>query len=236
MLALTVSIAIGLISWTSGTLGPSDQALSMLRSDDSVQVVQESGMIAFTPAGGQPSSGFILYPGARVDFRSYAPLLRMIASRGYLAVGVRSPLNMPILGPNAADKVIAAYPQISDWVVAGHSLGGVLAASYVGRRADVAGLVLWASYPATSLAGRDTKVLSIYGSNDRLSTPEKVLASKERLPEDAVFFEILGGNHSQFGSYGTQPGDGAATIPPEEQWSQIAEKSSRLLEMAIKDN
>jgi hypothetical protein len=225
--------AIGLNSWAAGTLGPSEQALSMLRSDSTVQVVQDSETIVFKPAGSQPSSGFILYPGARVDFRSYAPLLRLIASRGYLAVGVRSPMNLPILSPDAADNVIASYPRISDWVIAGHSLGGVVAASYVGRRPDVSGLALWASYPAASLAGNDVRVLSIYGSNDQLSTPEDVLASRELLPESATFFEILGGNHSQFGSYGIQPGDGAAAIGPEEQWAQITQKSTDLLEMAV---
>lgn len=234
VLALMLITAIGLISWTAGTLGPSEQALSNLHSDSTVQVVQDSEAIAFRPAESEPTSGFILYPGARVDFRSYAPLLRLIASRGYLAVVVRSPLNLPILGPDSADDVIAAYPHVSDWVIAGHSLGGVVAASYVGRRPDVSGLALWASYPASSLVGSDAKVLSIYGSNDQLSTPEDILASRELLPESATFFEIRGGNHSQFGSYGIQPGDGVATIAPEEQWAQIALTSTELLEMAVK--
>ena len=34
--------------------------------------------------------------------------------------------------------------------------------------------------------------------------------------------ELTGGNHAQFGNYGTQQGDGVATISREEQQSQAA--------------
>jgi pimeloyl-ACP methyl ester carboxylesterase len=148
---------------------------------------------------------------------------------------LHSPLNLSFLNPNGADKVIAAYPQITNWVIGGHSLGGVVAASYVARRPAVSGLVLWASYPADdSLLETNAKVLSIYGSNDGLSTPIEVLQSQGLLPPDATFIEIRGGNHSQFGSYGLQPGDGEATIPPEEQWSQITDATIELLELDTK--
>ena len=232
---LVVFFAGGLTIWTAGTLGPSEQALLMLQSDSEVRIMQESDLIAFEPAASQPSSGFILYPGARVDFRSYSPLLREIAARNHLVVVLRSPLNLSFFNANGADEVIAAYPQITNWVIGGHSLGGVVAASYVARRPAVSGLALWASYPADdSLIETNARVLSIYGSNDGLTTPLEVLQSQRLLPPDATFVEIRGGNHSQFGSYGPQPGDREATIPAEEQWAQITDATTELLELATK--
>jgi dienelactone hydrolase len=220
-----------LIVWTEGTLGPSRLALSMLQSDSEVRVRQETNVIVFEPTTRLPSSGFILYPGARVDFRSYSPVLREIAEENHLAAVLRAPLNLSFFNTDGADEVIAAYPNITHWIIGGHSLGGVVAAGYVANLPSSPGLALWASYPANdSLLGTNAKVLSIYGSNDGLTTPEDILQSQDLLPASATFIEIPGGNHSQFGSYGLQPGDGKATIAPEEQWAQIAEAMIEMLE------
>lgn len=222
--ALLLALGGGLIWWTTGTLGPSDLALSALESDSQVRVIQETDQIIFEPVEGQPTTGFILYPGARVDFRSYAPVLRQLAEGDILAVAMRVPLNIAFLNANGADDVIAAYPQITHWVVGGHSLGGVVAAGYAANHTAVSELVLWASYPADdSLLGSGVWVLSIYGSNDSILPPDDVLQSLELLPDDSVLMEIEGGNHAQFGSYGSQPGDGQATISPHEQWAQMVE-------------
>jgi hypothetical protein len=235
LVIIVISIAGGIAIWTAGTLGPSEQALLVLQSDNEVRIKQESDQITFEPVANQPTSGFILYPGARVDFRSYSPLLREIAARNHVVIVLRSPFNIAFFNANAADEVMAAYPHITDWVIGGHSLGGVVAASYVSRRPSVSGLVLWASYPADdSLVETDVQVLSIYGSTDRLTTPADVLRSQDLLPPDAIFVEIRGGNHSQFGSYGLQPGDGKATITNEEQWTQIIEATIELLEFVAR--
>jgi hypothetical protein len=42
-------------------------------------------------------------------------------------------------------------------------------------------------------------------------------------PGESEELVIDGGNHAQFGSYGTQRGDGEASIPPEEQWERAAD-------------
>jgi pimeloyl-ACP methyl ester carboxylesterase len=235
LIVIVIIPAGSLVIWTAGTLGPSEHALLMLQSDSEVRITQESHFITFEPVESQPYSGFILYPGARVDFRSYSPLLRQIAARNHLVVVLHSPLNIAFFNANGADEVMAAYPHIKNWVIGGHSLGGVVAASYVSRRPSVSGLVLWASYPADdSLGGTNVKVLSIYGANDKLTTPADVFQSQDLLPPDATFVEIRGGNHSQFGSYGQQPGDGKATITTEEQWTQIIDATVELLELDAK--
>jgi pimeloyl-ACP methyl ester carboxylesterase len=136
------------------------------------------------------------------------------------------PFDLAVFGSRRAGKVIAAYPDIDTWVIGGHSLGGVMAAEFAADNLEVVdGLALWASYPAesTSLADSGLAVISIYGTRDGLSTPDKIEASIPLLPEDTIWVPIEGGNHAQFGDYGTQNGDLPALISPADQQAQIVD-------------
>jgi hypothetical protein len=77
-------------------------------------------------------------------------------------------------------------------------------------------------------------VSSIYGTLDSVADPEKIAYSQALLPPDTVWVPIEGGNHAQFGYYGPQPGDAAATISREEQQAQAVDATVALLER-IKD-
>jgi pimeloyl-ACP methyl ester carboxylesterase len=120
--------------------------------------------------------------------------------------------------------VIAAHPEIQNWFVGGHSLGGTMAAAYADTHPDqVDGIILWASFPADTNDLSDQPelaVTSIYGTLDGLATPEKVLGAAPLFPPSAQFVPIEGGNHAQFGFYGPQSGDNPATITREEQQAQ----------------
>lgn len=231
---LLAALLIGTLVWMGMAREPTSEALASLESDEVVAVTLQPGMIVFEPAGGGAITGFILYPGAGVDFRSYAPVLRRIAARGYTAIVLEMPLNLAFFDMDAADEAMKRYPDIENWVVGGHSLGGVAAANYAASHATVSGLVLWASYPGSdALKDAEFPVLSIYGSEDGLTTIEDIEASRARLPADAQFVEIPGGNHAQFGSYGSQPGDSTASITAEEQWEQIVGAAVMFLEEAL---
>lgn len=168
-------------------------------------------MVGVPPHRGSPhATGLILYPGARVDPRAYAPAARALAARGDLVVIVPMPLRLAILAPNRAAKVIPAFPEVEQWVIDGHSQGGAMAAQFVPQNPEAAqGLVLWASYPAADnhLSGRDVAVTSIYGTRDGLVTQDKIAASRSLLPTSERRVPIEGGNHAQFGHYGRQAGD-----------------------------
>lgn len=219
------------ISWARNALPASDIALQALESDDLVLVKEESGLITFEPINPQSDIGFIFYPGGRVDYRAYAPVLHQIAKRGYFVALVPAPLNLAIFNTDAANQVMALYPNITHWVVGGHSLGGVTAAGYASEHlGEIDGLVIWASYPANdSLKDTNIKALTIYGTND-MEGDTQIIISRSRLPESAPFITIEGGNHAQFGSYGPQPGDRAATITAEEQWAQATEITVQFFE------
>jgi len=222
-LGLLAMFTIGFVIWGSTPAKPMPESLIALQSDSAVKI--ETGKwLVFTPLASQPTTGFIIYPGGRVDYRAYSPTAHQIAAQGYLVVIVHVPLNLAVFNPAAAADVIAAFPEIQHWVVGGHSLGGSMAANFVhSHPGTVQGLVLWASYPSGSddLSLSRLKVLSISGTLDGLSTPAKIEASRPLLPADTAFVFIVGGDHAQFGWYGPQSGDNPATISREVQQNQI---------------
>ena len=222
----------GFLGWATNALGPMPEALAALESDEVVTVDMEPWLI-FSPTGTRPTTGFIFYPGGKVDYRSYAPQAREIAEAGYLVIVPEMPLNLAVFSPNAADSILAAYPDIEHWAIGGHSLGGTMAAKYVYDHPNtVGGLVLWASYPAenNSLIDIGQPVTSIWGSRDGVATPDTIAASAQNLPAETIWAEIEGGNHSQFGWYGDQAGDKLATISREQQQAETVAATITLLE------
>ena len=229
-LAVVVALS-GFVIWAETPPPPMDEAYTALQSDVQVSVLRGDRLV-FEPNDNNYSTGFIFYPGGRVNYLSYAPYAHAIAAQGYLVVIVRMPLNFAFLGANAASDVIAAYPNVSDWAIGGHSLGGSMAAQYAHDNPDkISGLVLLASYPASNidLSELDLSVLTIHGSNDGLVSVKEVDDSLQQLPSDTVRVEIGGGNHAQFGWYGEQSGDNPASIGRDQQQNQTVASTINLL-------
>ncbi len=231
MLLVLVVAGAGFLIWASAALGPSQQALAAMSSSGGVTVESVNGWTVFHPDHTRPTTGFIFYPGGKVDARSYAPLLHMIAAQGYEVVLVSMPLNLAVFGIERAQDVIKAFPEVKDWAVGGHSLGGSMAAQFVENHpGEVQGLVFWASYPGSALPlSSDLQVESISGSKDGLATPSAIESAKIDMPANATYVVIDGGNHGQFGSYGDQPGDNPASISAAEQWNQATTATVALL-------
>lgn len=204
LLALIVLLALG--SWIWGQLSlakPTAEALAALQSDDHVSV-SEGDFLTFRPAEGPVTAGVIFYPGANCDIRGYAPLLRRIARQGYLVVDVAMPMNLAIYAPDRADAVRAAFPDIERWVIIGHSMGGVMAARYAANHPDeLAGLILWDSYPAAanSLAGSTLPVWHIHRATPDGRPPEKFTEMQYLFPASSTWVPVPGGIHMYFGSF-----------------------------------
>ncbi|MEX1345992.1 MAG: alpha/beta hydrolase, partial [Candidatus Limnocylindrales bacterium] len=204
-------------------------AAAALEPDESV-VVETDPWLTFTPPD-PATTGFIFYPGGRVPADAYAPPVRAIAEAGYLSVVPSMPFGLAVLAPDTADDIVAAHPEIEQWVIGGHSLGGAMAAQYADGEAAIDGLALWAAYPpgGTDLSGQDIEVTSIYATEDGLTSLDEIETSRAQLPPDTTFVEIAGGNHAGFGWYGEQDGDGTATISREEQQAQVVDTTLELL-------
>lgn len=186
----------------------------------------EDGVTVFKPLNAK--KGFIFYPGGKVEYAAYAPLMDTLASHGILCVLIEMPFNLAVLDINAADGIAEKFPRIEEWYIGGHSLGGSMAASYLAKNTDkIEGLVLLGSYSTADLT--DSRVLSIYGSEDRVMNREKYEKYKSNLPADFTEVEIDGGNHAFFGMYGHQEGDGRAKITPIEQITVTADAISEFI-------
>ena len=232
VLLVTFVVFAGFIVWAETPPSPMQQAINALQSDSNVTVI--SGQWStFKPKNANYTIGLIIYPGGRVDYRSYAPLAHAIADEGYLTVIVPMPLNLAVFGANAANEVIASHPEITSWAIGGHSLGGTMAAQFAYQNpSKIEGVVLWAAYPASgnNMSSYKLQVTTIHGSNDGLVSTAQIQSSLEMLPPTTVYIEIQGGNHAQFGYYGDQSGDNPATITREVQQRQTLNATVELLQ------
>lgn len=189
-------------------------AVDSLNSSDNVSVIKTSnGMLLDGPGN---DTALIFYPGAKVEYTSYAPLFMNLSSQGVDCYLVEMPFNLAFLGQNSADEIIDDG-NYSHYFLSGHSLGGVMAASYVNNTNKTDGLILFASYSTSEI---EKPVLSIYGSEDKVLNLEEYNESKEFIDYNLTEFEIPGANHAQFGYYGNQSGDGTAKISAESQQGQ----------------
>ena len=201
-----------------------------------VTVAEEDGKVIFVPD--KVEGGMIFYPGGKVEYESYAPLMNACAERGILCVLVEMPANLAVLDMDAADGIIQQineeygeeHGEIDSWYMAGHSLGGSMAASYIAEnQEDFAGLILLAAYSTADISDTDLEVLSIYGEKDKVLNMEKYEEYRINLPEDMNELIIEGGCHAYFGKYGMQDGDGEPEITQDQQIEITADAVASLI-------
>jgi hypothetical protein len=223
--SLLVIATLGLFIWSKTSTYPAREvALAALESTGEVTVSQED-WISFTPAE-STKLGLVFYPGGLVDPRAYAPVLQMIAAEDVLVVITPMPLNLGILNTGAANAVLAAYPEIEIWILAGHSLGGASAGIYAANNpGQIDALILWDSYPPDSadLSAADLAVLSIYGTADGFPNTDNFDDKRGLLPSTTEFIAIEGASHAQFGDYGPQKGDVEPSLSLADQHQQVFE-------------
>jgi hypothetical protein len=216
---------LGMLVWSkTGTYPARMVALSALESTDKVTITKDK-WIVFEPDM-ETDTGLIFYPGGLVEPTAYAPILHQIAEKGVLVIITPMPLNLAIINTGAASAVIDAYPQISTWIIAGHSLGGASAAIFTENNPKkIDAIALWDSYPPDSadLSDNTISVISIFGTTNNIPNTDNFNEKKHLLPADTIFIGIEGANHAQFGDYGPQKGDVVASMSLTEQHEKVAE-------------
>ena len=185
--------------------------------------------VAFVP--NDPVAGLVFYPGAKVEPAAYALLLTSCAERGILCVLVEPRLNFALLDEDAADGVQEQFPQVEEWMIGGHSLGGVAATDYLARHMDeFDDVVLLAARSKEDLTGFGGEILLVRGTNDEIVNLELYEQARDNYPEDVREVTIAGGNHAYFGDYGEQDGDGTATISRDDQQRQCVDAIVELVD------
>ncbi|MCB9414282.1 MAG: alpha/beta hydrolase [Actinobacteria bacterium] len=163
-------------------------------------------------------TGVAFIPGALVDPRAYEQIFAPVVAAGYPVFIVKPPLGVAFTVPDAVADAEVAAPEVEQWVIAGHSLGGAVASDQLD---NAAGLMLLGSYPIGDISSQEIPVLSVSGSNDAFTTPQDIEQSMADLPDGTTFVVVEGGIHAYFGDYGLQRGDGSPGIPREQAQEQI---------------
>ncbi|WP_101760391.1 alpha/beta hydrolase [Oceanicoccus sp. KOV_DT_Chl] len=198
-------------------LGLETEACVALEDTSEVDVTEDTDYISFMPLGNRGDSNFIFIPGASILPEAYAPLAQELAKNGIHTTILVNQDPAPI-------QAIMNLPEngaVQNWLIGGHSLGGVAASKYIlDNPGTISGLALLASFPdvVDDLSSEAIQVVSVYAENDLLATPAEVTGAAAQLPAGkTIFAEVRGGNHANFGHYGDQGGDGVADIPKYKQ-------------------
>lgn len=220
--ALVVLGVAGVLVWSQvGVMGAEPGPLAAVRENPAIEITDTDTGIVLAPTGASADVGLVFIPGAKVDPWAYADKLSgLVADDGVTVVITKPWLNLAFFDLRPLSAFTDLVPEIDTWLVGGHSLGGVRACQLA---TDADGLTLFASYCANGLSASGLPVISVSGSEDGLSTPEKIADARPLLPEDAEMQEIAGAAHSSFGDYGLQPGDGTPTISDDDMREQITE-------------
>lgn len=192
-------------------------ALAVMGQDSGIS--QQDGLTILSPSY-PTDTAIIFYPGAKVEAEAYLPLLDQIRQTGVTCMLVHMPFRMAIFDADAAEEVIARFPEIQHWYIAGHSMGGAMASKFASDHPDlVDGLILMGAYIYGDYPEENT--LTIHGSLNQ--------SVEDHIDYTENIVEIQGGNHAQFGNYGPQKGDPPATISAEEQQRQTVEAIAAFL-------
>jgi hypothetical protein len=228
---IAILLISGMFVWSKTSTYPARSvAVSALESTDSVTVTQDK-YIVFMPAD-ETDTGLIFYPGGLVEPTAYSPILKKIAESGVLVVITPMPLNLAIFNTGAANAVIDEFPQITNWFLAGHSLGGAAAGIYTENYpSQIKGLAFWDSYPPQSadLSDNNIVVWSIYGTTNGIPNTDNFDDNKVLNPTTTKYIGIEGASHAQFGDYGPQKGDVEPSVLLSEQHEKVFEIMSEFV-------
>ncbi|WP_161879508.1 alpha/beta hydrolase [Alkalibacterium sp. MB6] len=217
-----LTIIGGLIFLKKNTSQAMDEAQTLIDED---VIVQEHDLLIVEPEG-DSIGNLVFYQGGLVEPTAYLPLAVGLSEEGWRVFLPSMPLNLSILGTDRFDSIYETYPSNEEWWIGGHSLGGTGSLIYADEKGNrLAGIMLLASYPgeSTDLSQSPLPILSITGTQDRVIDSKQYEETKNLLPDHTQFLEIEEGNHSSFGYYGFQSGDGESFITREEQHQQVIE-------------
>ena len=208
VLLLLVILSGAFFWYVSDYYRAEDVALEVMARDNGITVQDDLTILSPTYP---TDTAIIFYPGAKVEAEAYLPLLDQIRQTGVACILVHMPFHMAIFDANAAEEVIAQFPEFQHWYIAGHSMGGAMASKFAADHPDqIDGLILMGAYIYGDYP--DEKTLTIYGSLNQ--------SVEDHIDYTENIVEIEGGNHAQFGNYGPQKGDPTAAISAQEQQAQ----------------
>ena len=172
---------------------------TLLQSSDSVNIVNDSYKIEFTPLKSIKDSALIFYPGGFVDPKAYVPMARKITDNGYKVIIVKLPLRIAFSNSQKQElffrskELIQNDDEINHWVMAGHSRGGALAAEFVKDESKLVDslILIGTTHPKEfDLSDLKIDVTKVFATNDGLASEKEVFHPLEMKVLDHI---IIGG-------------------------------------------
>ena len=233
-LLLVFIIFAGAYTYLSDYYKAEPAVIELMNDDKNVSIADEGNMITFKPKNSSSGIGFVFYPGGKVEHLAYIPLMQKIAERGYTCVLMKMPFNLAVFDIDAASRAFKEITEVDFWYVGGHSLGGAMSSEFAQKNPEkIKGIILLGAYTSGDLSNSDLKLLSIYGSEDKILNLEALEESKIKEPKNSSIQIIEGGNHAYFGNYKEQKGDGIAYITNDEQQNITADIIAEFLEATL---
>ena len=198
---------------------------SLFQSNNIVKVENTADYFLFTPKK-DFKNVFIFYPGAMVETEAYVPLCRKIADNNIQVYLIKMPWRLASKGYNKPKELHLFNDATKNYILAGHSQGGKMAAQFVYENPKLIDklILIGTTHPRDiSLAEFEIPILKIYGSKDDVADEKSIFENKSKLPKSTKFIRIEGANHAQFGYYGFQLGDEKADISREQQQNETLE-------------
>lgn len=228
VLIIFTIVIVGMLLWLR-PYPAEPEYLAKAYANQQISISEEVGWIQIVPNKADSEQAIIFYPGGLVAADAYLYMLSQVAIQTQQSIYiVKFPLSLAVTNIDAASGVIANYPEIAEWTIMGHSLGGSMACRYAKLHTEeISKLVLLASYCDQSVADTNLNVLTLYGSLNKGIDENRLAEFRMNLPADATLKLIEGMNHAQFGNYGDQKGDNQAILTDSEATSiTVAEVAS----------
>ena len=117
--------ALFVVSWLANSVRTRGVDENTLRSNGKVSILNDATGLTFLPASSNGSAALVFICGSGIAAEAYAPLLRPIAEEGFPVFVVKLPYRFAPLESHKqaavgrAQGVIAAHPELKQWVIAG---------------------------------------------------------------------------------------------------------------------
>ncbi|WP_411162087.1 alpha/beta hydrolase [Kocuria rhizophila] len=148
-LAAVLALAVGGLPLWSGTgvMSAEPEPWEGVQHDPAIRVEQRDSAVVLHPARPVGTQrGLVFCPGAKVDPEACAARLSGLVAEEGMTVGIPDPwLHLALFDRRDVTAFTAEAPQVNDWFVGGHSMGGVRAC----RLAPESEGLLLGSYCAT---------------------------------------------------------------------------------------
>jgi pimeloyl-ACP methyl ester carboxylesterase len=213
ILLITITLLITISYLASKTYAPDMDQVKLIENNTLLTLTELSDHYLITPRdiiNTQPT--IIFYTGGLVSPASYLYNISLIAVKtNSRAIIIKPPLSLAII-PSLSIKTLIDRYGLQGITLAGHSLGGVAACYAYDKYLPINKIILMGSYCNNDISQEKVKVIALNGSRDEIISRTNLEKAKKNTPNDSQYITIEGANHSIWGSYGQQQGDGPSDL------------------------